>query len=199
MSLERRLGIKEGERLAAVARAAVGTILPVMIIEAVIFAAPFFFLRPLLGWQTVGYVIIGILLFLGTILGLRTFAKWHGSFLAVTDQRLILVRRDGLFAREVMELSYDKINEISFRVRGLGQTIFGRGSLLIQSSTTDEPLEMKNVRHPQRLHRLILELKSQTAGGPGDFGAMLQAVSRLDDRKLQLLKAEIERTITGRV
>lgn len=199
MTLEARFNIKEGERLESVARASVVTLLPVILIEAILIATPFFFLRPLLRWQTLGYILIGILLFFGLFFALRTFAKWRGSFLAVTGRRLIVVRRDGIFAREVVELPFDKVQEISFRVRGLGPSLFGYGSLLIQSAGSDEPIVMSRVRRPQDLHRLIIELQEQRSGGPGDFGHILQSVSRLDDRKLQLLKAEVERTLKERV
>lgn len=199
MSLERRLGIKEGEHFAAVAHAAAVTVLPILIVEAAIFAAPFFFLQPLLDWQTLGHVILGALLLIGALLFLRTLVKWRGTLLAITEKRLILVRRDGLFAHEVTELPYDKIHEVSYRVRGFAPTLFGYGSLLIESAGSDETIEMKRVHHPQDFHRVIVDLQSEAAGGPGDFGAMLQAISRFDDRKLQRLREEIERTIKGRV
>ena len=154
-----------------------------------------FFLIPLLRLQTLGYVIIGISMFLGAFFGLRGCVKWRDSLLAVTERRLIITRRNGFFERHVTEIPYAKVHEISYRVRGLFATLFRYGTLLIESAGSDAPLEMRRLRRPESLQEMIAELQERSGRGRSDFGEMLQAVSGLETRQLMLLKAEVDRTL----
>jgi len=199
MTLEQKLGIKQGEHLAAVARSFAPTLIPVLLIVTFMAFFPFFYLLPLMEMGYEGYAIIVGTMLLCAIIGTRSFVKWHGSLLAVTDRRLIFVRQKGIFSREVQELNYDKITEVSFKVSGFSATIFGFGNMRVKSAASDEPIEMPRVHHPQKLHHLIIDLQAQAAGGPGNFGAMLQAVSHFDNGKLIQLRNEIEKTLKERV
>lgn len=195
MKLERRLGLKDDESLLAAARAAPVTLALSALLIAVLLAAPLFFLVPLLRLQTLGYVIIGVSLFLGAFFGLRGWIKWRGSLLAVTERRLIIVRQNGFFERQVTEIPYAKVHEISYRVRGLFATMFRYGTLLIESAGSEAPLEMRRVPRPAALQDLIAEQQARSGRGRSDFGEMLQAVSGMETRQLRLLKAEVDRTL----
>ena len=192
MGLERRLGLKDDESLLAVVRAApVTLILPGILIIALVLA-PFFFLVPLLRLELLGKILIGLSEFLGLFFGARGFVKWRMTILAATERRVIVVRQGGFFDRHVVELPYSRIQEVAYRVSGMGATIFRYGTLLIESAGSDEPLAMERVPHPARIQDLITELQNRE-GGRGDFGEVLHAVSKMDARKLGLLKAELER------
>jgi membrane protein YdbS with pleckstrin-like domain len=197
MSLRRSLGLKDGERLLSVTRATPITLSVALTGALVVFLTPFFFLPVLLRWEILGYVIIVFLLILGGGVGLRVLIKWYGSFLAVTDRRLIITRRRGFFEKQVTELPYGKIHEVAYRVKGFFATIFSYGSILIESAGSDEPIEMACVHRPSALQDLLTELQEQSGRGRGDFGEMLQAVSRLDRRKLMMLKSEISRALSA--
>ena len=195
MSLERRLGLKDGETFQAVVRAAPVTILPLAALAALFLLAPFFFLLPLLRWQLLGRIIIGILLGLGVLIAARLLVKWRLSLLALTGRRLIVVRQKGFFERDVTELPLAKMHEVSYRVKGLWPTLCRYGTIVIESAGSERPIEMACVGRPGQLKDLIIDLRDGTTGGAGEFGEMLQAVSRLDGRHLRLLKAEVDRTL----
>lgn len=192
MGLERRLGLKDDESLLAVVRAAAVTLILPGILIAALILAPFFFLVPLLRLELLGKILIGISWTLGFVFGLRGLIKWRLTILAVTERRVIIVRQNGFFDRHVTELPFSRIQEVSYRVVGMGATIFRYGELLIESAGSDEPLSMARVPHPARIQDLVTELQGRE-GGRGDFGEVLHAVSRMDARKLGLLRAEIER------
>lgn len=192
MSLERRLGLKDDESLLAVARAAPIALLPSGLLVAALLLAPFFFLVPLLRWELLGRILIGLSEVLGLFFGLRGLVKWRMTLLAVTERRVIVVRQNGFFDRHVTELPFSRIQEVAYRVSGIGATVFRYGTLLIESAGSDEPLAMERVPHPARIQDLITELQGRD-GERGAFGDVLQAVSRMDARKLGLLKAEIDR------
>lgn len=192
MGLERRLGLKDDESLLAVVRAAPVTLILSGTLVAALILLPFFFMVPLLRWELLGKILIGSSWTLGFLFGARGLVKWRMTILTVTERRVIIVRQNGFFDRHVTELPFSRIQEVSYRVSGMGATIFRYGELLIESAGSDEPLAMKHVPHPARIQDLITELQGRE-GGRGDFGEVLHAVSRMDARKLGLLKAEIER------
>ena len=192
MALERRLGLKDDESLLAVVRAApVTVLLPGLVILALILG-PLFFMVPLLRLELLGRIIIVVLECPGLFFGARGLVKWRMTLLAVTERRVIVVRQKGFFDRHVTELPYSRIQEVAYRVSGMGATIFRYGTLLIESAGSDEPLEMARIPHPAQVQDLITELQSRD-GDRGGFGDVLQAVSKMDARKLALLKAELER------
>jgi hypothetical protein len=193
MSLERRLGLKDDESLQAVVREAAITRLALVLFVAFLLLAPLFFLVPLLRWRTIGTILMGLSWGLGLFLGLRGWVVWHDSLCAVTQRRLILVRRRGFFERQVTDLPYSRIYEVSHRVKGIFATVFRYGTLLIESAGSQEPLTVDRVRRPQEIQDLVAEQREQADRGRGDYGEMLQAVSRMDGRKLAMLKSEIER------
>ena len=193
MSLERKLGLKDDESLLTVARASGVTLILPGLAVAMLLLAPLFFMVPLLRLETLGMILMGLSASLGLFFGLRGYMKWRLSILAVTEKRLIIVRQGGFFDRHVTELPYARIQEVAYRVKGLWATIFRYGDLLVESAANDEPVAMRRLPHPARVHGLITELQGGGAGR-GDFGEILQAVSRMDARQLHLLKSEIERT-----
>jgi membrane protein YdbS with pleckstrin-like domain len=193
MSLERLLGLKEEERLVMVARAAVVTVVPAFFLAAILIGAVGFFLTPILRLEVLGYVIIGVVSVLALAIGLGQLMRWRGTALALTERRLFVVRRSGLFERNVAELPLSKISAVSYQVKGLLPTVFGYGTLLVATAASENPLAMSRLPHPDRLQAIIAETLEQHSKGPGDFGEMLHAVSRLTDSQLEMLREEIDR------
>lgn len=194
MPLERKLGLKDDESLLSVVRASAVTLIFPGLLIAALLLAPLFFMVPLLRLLTLGYIIMGLSWFLGLFFGLRGFMKWRLSILAITEKRLVIVRQGGFFDRHVTEMPYGRIQEVAYRVKGLMATIFRYGDLLVESAGSDEPISMRRIPQPARVQDLITELQGGAAGNRGDFGEVLQAVSKMDARQLGLLKSEIERT-----
>ncbi|HTK60288.1 MAG TPA: PH domain-containing protein [Candidatus Baltobacteraceae bacterium] len=192
MGLERRLGLKDDESLLAVVRSAPVTLLLPGVFLGALILCPFFFLVPLLRLELLGKILIGLSESIGLFFCARGLVKWRMTVLAVTERRVVIVRQNGFFDRHVTELPFSRIQEVAYRVSGMGATIFGYGTLLIESAGSDEPLAMERVPHPARLQDLITELQGDD-GAHGEFGDILHAVSRMDARKLGLLKAELER------
>jgi hypothetical protein len=155
--------------------------------------APFFFMVPLLRLETLGFIIMGISWTVGAFLLLRGLVTWRMSIFAVTQRRLIVVRQKGLSDRRVIELPFSKIHEVAYQVKGMWATLCRYGTLLVESAGSDEPIEMEKVAHPRRVQELVTELQEQAARGAGDFGEVLQSVSRMDAKKLAMLKSEIQR------
>lgn len=81
-------------------------------------------------WIFLGAVIVGLL-------GLGyTYMLWYFSVYIVTNERIRQVLQKGLFRKTVVDLSFNKIEEISFHTGVMGG-IFGYGTIIIQTGAGD--------------------------------------------------------------
>lgn len=198
MALEKRLGLKDNERLLAVVRRAPVTLVPGAFVILLLLLAPFFFLVILLRWETLGSIIIGMLIGLGLFFGIRFFLKWRLSIFAITEHRLISVKQGGYLDRHVTELPFSKVHDVAYRIKGLFPTVFRYGTVMIESAGSEDPLEIEMIKRPAVLQSLLIELQERSVDGRDDFGNMLHAISDLETRELQLLQAEIRRSLKRR-
>ena len=192
MNLERQLGLRDEESLLSVVRRSSATMIVPLCLSAALLLAPLVLLVPLLrlGWY--GQLVIGVSVAAGLLMGLKTLLDRQSTYLVVTDQRVMYVRQYSPFDRHVTELSYSRIQRVSYRVKGLVPTLFRYGSLILESAGGEDPLTIDRVSDPARVQDLIYQIQN---GGCGGFGDMLQSVSKLDPRQLALLKAEIDRSL----
>ena len=118
-------------------------------------------------------VISGILWVLGSA---WVVAMWVAFFIVytdyyldvwvLTDQRLIDIDQQGLFAREVATLSLDKIQDVTAKQSGIFPTILNYGDVHLQSAGTDREFIIYHVRRPKQLRDMLMrqqEEKSQEA------------------------------------
>lgn len=192
MSLESRLGLKQNERIVMAVRSTPVTIAVPAVFSLAFLLAPFFFLMPLLDWETLGMIIMGISFGIGMFFGIRVAIRWFGTMAVITDRRIFIVQRDGYFARKVHVIPYIKMQGVSYRVKGLWQTMFRYGTVLIRPNA-GKPLRIPKIRRPELLEGLIAEAIEEEEGGV--FGDLLHAVSEMDSRELKLLQAEIARSL----
>ena len=89
------------------------------------------------------------------------FVIWVDYYLdiwIVTNQRLLDIEQIGFFNRVVSELDLRRIQDITSRVHGLIPTMFGFGSIFIQTAAEEHKFELKSVPHPITVRRKIVKL-----------------------------------------
>lgn len=174
MRIDRIIKFKEGERVIALIRHFPLVYLPKFLGVALLVAAPFFFMLPLFSFRPFGWpfglATFWLLLFCGSYLGLRLLVIWYGNALIVTNRRVVDVNRSGLFDREVTEAGFDKIQDVVYQVKGLRATLFGYGTVVIQTAGAVSSIEMPYVRRPRDVHHLITEAMDGTAAGGRSLG-----------------------------
>lgn len=106
-----------------------------------------------------GRAIVVLLIFLGIYYALRSYVKWHGTFLLITDQRIVDVDRRGLFDRIVSEVPYQSLSSVSYRSKGFIEMSAGIGTITFQVYSGNEDVSFKYIMHPAALHKQILELR----------------------------------------
>ncbi|MFA5135600.1 MAG: PH domain-containing protein [Patescibacteria group bacterium] len=144
--------------------------------------APFFFLYPLFRWGTSGILIfIGALIVGGFIL-LRVFVIYSFNVFVITDERIIDIDQRGFFDRTVSETTYDKIQDVSFRIKGIAQTLFKYGHVVIQTAGTQANIELHGVKEPERVQQTIIQIQREAVKNSGisvqDIAAALEQTQR---------------------
>lgn len=109
---------------------------------------------------SVYFIGLGVGLLIGVLLALPSWMSWYFSVFIVTDQRFIQVTQKGLFHRSVVDMGLNQIQMVSYEVAGLSQTLFGFGTIMMQTIVGD--LVIHTIHHPGMIQKKLLEiLRSQ--------------------------------------
>ncbi len=130
-------------------------------VVALFVLAPFFFLFPLLRFGVWGVAVFFISLGLGLLLLLRVVLLYYLNVLFITNLRLIDVDQHGFLNQVVSETTYDKIQDVSYSIKGIRQTLFHYGNVQIQTAGNSANLEVRHVRNPERIHELIMRVQGE--------------------------------------
>lgn len=166
----------------------------------VLFLAPFFFLYVFLRWGIIGYIMLAILFLVGLLWLSRTYRVWYYSVLVMTSEKVVIVHQLGSFDRRVSQMTLDKINDVSYRQKGLWQTVFNYGTLMLQVSASPEKLVIDKMRQPATVQQAVYDAQAgYDQGGTREFSpAELLAVIREirsrvgEDRWKQILTGDWE-------
>jgi hypothetical protein len=107
-------------------------------------------------WVAFGGLGLGLLLFFYHWIG------WYFSIFIVTDQRLRQVTQKGFFNRSVIDLGISKIQNISYNVPGLSATMFGFGTMVVQTYVGD--LYLDKIHHPSKIYNELAEVIRKYGG-----------------------------------
>ena len=100
----------------------------------------------------------------------------------VTDQRIVNIEQNGLFAREVSELELEKIQDITTDVKGLIPTFLNFGDLQVQTAGKEEKFLFHNIPDPYEVKNIIMNLqKVSEKRDENEFSEMLKEKIHHDD------------------
>ena len=123
----------------------------------------FFFIFPLFNAGAWGIFIFCLALGFGLLWLVRNFYVWLKQSLTITSVRLIDYDQQGIFQKIVSEINLRDVNDIFFQTKGLIQTVTRTGNLYLKAENNRTKIEIKNIAQPQKIQRLILQLKSELA------------------------------------
>jgi hypothetical protein len=161
MSIGKHIQLKPDEKVVMVYRRYGWTYAGAVVITFILLLIPFFLLTVLFTWAPWG--VVGFVLLLGIALfyGLRKALGWYHNVCIVTNQRVVDVDQRGFFDRTVSELTYAKIEDVSYRIKGLFATLFRVGTVTIQSAPNVPQIELRRMKHPSQIVDLLNELREQ--------------------------------------
>ena len=92
---------------------------------------------------------LAIGLVLCTLVMFYAWIGWYFSVYIVSDQRLLQMSQKGLWKRSVVDIGLDKIQTISYEIKGLQETLLGFGTIIIQTYVGE--LVIHDVHHPKKI------------------------------------------------
>jgi hypothetical protein len=159
MNLEQVIQLKPEEEILMVNREVVLPRLPKILLLALWFLLPFFFLFPLfrIGW--IGVVLFLLLVIPAAVFLFRAYRTWSDTLLIITDLRVVDVERRGLFDTEVCEASHADIDEVTFRIKGFFPTLLRYGVVEMKVAGAAADIEFRRLKQPAKVHDLIADLR----------------------------------------
>ena len=76
----------------------------------------------------------------------------------VTNDRLIAVQQQGLFARTISEMDLWLVQDVTSEVKGISATLFGYGTLSLETAGKEERFHFANAGDPSHVRQHILTL-----------------------------------------
>ena len=90
---------------------------------------------------------------IGLVLFFYHFLMWYYTVYVVTNERIRQITQRGFFGRDVVELSLDKVQSISYNIPGFSGEIFKFGTIVIQTFVGD--LVIRMVEHPSEIYNKL--------------------------------------------
>lgn len=87
------------------------------------------------------------------------FIKWTDYYLDVwyiTNKRIIDVEQRGIFHRIVSTLRYEKVQDITFEVKGMFEVLIGFGDIHVQTAGEDQEIIIMHAKNPEGVKRMIV-------------------------------------------
>ncbi len=81
----------------------------------------------------------------------------------ITDHRVVDISQCGFFKRNISELRYPKIEDVTVEVKGFIATMFDFGNVMIQTAAEIDEFKFKQVPHPNQVKDKIYEIYDQYA------------------------------------
>ncbi|HBD24808.1 MAG: hypothetical protein A2566_00075 [Candidatus Zambryskibacteria bacterium RIFOXYD1_FULL_40_13] len=96
------------------------------------------------------------------------FVEWTKYYLDVwyvTEKRIIIIDQKNLFHREVSNLRFNKIQDVTLEVQGFISTLLKFGNIRVQTASEDsKEFNMTSVRHPEEVRRIIFGHQNKING-----------------------------------
>lgn len=203
MQLTDVIKLKEGEIVRRVARGYWFVRLPTLALAAALVYAPFFLMLPLSRMGRWGSAVFAVSVIAGLLLALRAAIMLRWNAFIVTSQRVIDIDQRGFFERVVSDAPYDRIEDVSYHVRGVMGALFHFGSVIVQLDGDHVRLELRDVHQPRELHHLIAEGVASVAprAAPGGRSekvqALLDSVSDMNDAEARAFLVGLQGAMKG--
>lgn len=89
------------------------------------------------------------------------FVTYYLDILVLTNDRLLHIEQEGIFARTISEVDLFKIQDITSTIDGFFPSLFNYGDLLIQTAGALEKFAIESVPQPEKLRQKILDLAEE--------------------------------------
>ncbi|MFA5133824.1 MAG: PH domain-containing protein [Patescibacteria group bacterium] len=167
------------------------------LIGLILFLLPFFLLFPLFSWGRWGVAGFCALLLGAFFFSLYQFVMWYFNCGIITNMRVIDVDQKGLTERVVSEVPYFKIDDVSYNIKGVKQTMFRYGNVVVAIKGYRSSVTLRNVGNPAVIQELILEVEREVRGWNDDerrpMEKIMGEVDKLSDVEIRALSVALKK------
>ncbi len=201
MNVGRVIKLKDDEKVLRVVRNHWITYAFRWVLAFLFIAAPFFFMLPLFSLGAGGLAAFAASALVGLALGVRTFVLWFWNAFIVTSHRVVDIDQRGFFDRTVSEAVYDKIQDVSYSIKGIWGTIFRFGVVELQTAGASANLALPHVAEPKDVHHLITEtmaayLNRANGGARNEkIASLLETASDLSDSEARAFLVALQEAV----
>jgi len=128
------------------------------------------------GGDVLKVIVIAALVAAGIWLLIR-YLKWVTTHFVITSQRVVF--RTGVLAKSGIEIPLDRVNNVNFH-QSVFERMLGAGDLLIESGGEDGQSRYTDIRHPDRVQKLIHAQVENLAQRRAGYGSSPVAAPSLD-------------------
>ncbi|EKD32821.1 MAG: hypothetical protein ACD_76C00142G0010 [uncultured bacterium] len=161
MKLEKIIEFKPDEKIVLLERASIIPRMHKIIIAFLLLCAPFFFMFPLFRLGNIGLIIFSAVLIFGAFYAHKIISVWSRTAFVVTNIRAVDIDQRGIFSRVVTELFFSDMNEVSYSIKGVLQTLFRLGTIHIELPGSSSNIEFCHVRNPKKLAELLNSMRER--------------------------------------
>ncbi|MBI5090424.1 MAG: PH domain-containing protein [Actinobacteria bacterium] len=135
-------------------------------------------------------VLVIALIVLAAIWLIVRYLKWFTTYFVITSHRLIF--RTGVLAKSGIEIPLERVNNVNFN-QSIFERLLGAGDLLIESGGEDGQSRYTDIRHPDRVQRLIHAQMELAAQRRGSYEAGPTVTTASVTEQLERLEAMMQR------
>jgi membrane protein YdbS with pleckstrin-like domain len=94
--------------------------------------------------------------------------EYYYDIWIITDKRLVDIEQKSLFNHVTSELRLDKIQDITFEMKGFLASLFHYGNIYVQTAGSVQRFSLEQVPKSQEIKGLIIELQGQMENNKKD-------------------------------
>lgn len=204
MNVGKVILVKDDEQVLRVVRNYWLVYLPQLVLGFLLIAAALFLMLPLLSLGLAGLVIMLAAILIGAYYGTRTLVIWYWNVFIITNLRIVDVNQFGFFRRTVAEVSYDKVQDITYSIDGFWHAVFNFGVVHLETAGGGAALELPDVHDPKEVNHLLTETmgwhKQRQNGGAQNekVAELLATVSSLKDAEAKAFLVAIQQAVSSK-
>jgi hypothetical protein len=101
------------------------------------------------------------------------WTKYYLDVWYVTEKRIIIVDQRNLFNRQISNVRFDRMQDVSLNVQGALATFLDFGNIKVQTASEDNTeFFMNTVRHPEEVRRIIFSQHNKISEKKHPFSAV---------------------------
>lgn len=123
----------------------------------------FVFIYLFFGLSSFTILVFFISLALAIYLIYEAFFIFKNDLYILTNKRIIDIDQKGFFNRSVAETDLEKIQNTKYEMKGLSQTFFNFGNVIIKTAGSQEGIILEKIANPYEVQQKIIEAQKNKA------------------------------------